>query len=151
MFCIIIVIYKMITYKIPKVLPQKTEKFNSHKYFHGKSGFAALCFKVVFLYILKNLLGHFSKMDKENECPKFKNAQISLSNVFMWAGNSGNKQWEIGDGGRREVGVNIPTNVVYKHSYYFCTNNSFANVLMILLSSRICSSSTSPKMARIIL
>jgi hypothetical protein len=49
----------MITDKVPKHLPQKTQKFNSHKYFHGKSGFAALCSEVVFLHILKNLLGHF--------------------------------------------------------------------------------------------
>jgi hypothetical protein len=39
---------------------------------------------VVFLHIQKNLLGHFSKMDKESTCPKSKNAPTSLSNVFMW-------------------------------------------------------------------
>jgi hypothetical protein len=27
-------------------------------------------------------LGHFSKMDKENECPKSKNATLSLFTVF---------------------------------------------------------------------
>jgi hypothetical protein len=59
MFGITIVIYTMITEKIPKCLPQKTEKFNSHKYFHGNSHFAALCCEVVFLHIRKNLLGHF--------------------------------------------------------------------------------------------
>jgi hypothetical protein len=33
-------------------------------------------------------------MDKEKTCPKSKNATLSLSNVFMWAGKSGNKPWE---------------------------------------------------------
>jgi len=84
-------VYNRLTEKVPKVLPQKTQKFNSHKYFHGKSCFAALCFKVVFLYILKNLLGHFSKMDKENECPKSKNATLSLFTVFY----VGRKRWDI--------------------------------------------------------
>jgi hypothetical protein len=62
--------------------PQKSKKFNSHKYFHGKSCFAALCSEVGFLHIQKNLLGHFSKMDKEIVCPKIKNGPTSLSNVF---------------------------------------------------------------------
>jgi len=72
------------TEKFLNNLPQKRKKFNSHKYFHGNSGFAALCCEVVFLHIQKNLLGHFSKMDKENECPKSKNATLSLFTVFMW-------------------------------------------------------------------
>ena len=87
MFCIITVIYKMITDKIPKVLPQKSKKFNSHKYFHGNSCFAALCCEVVFLHIQKNLLGHFSKMDKVRACPKIKHAHISLYACFWWEPN----------------------------------------------------------------
>ncbi len=47
-------------------------------------------------------------MDKEKTCPKSKNATLSLSNVFMWAGKSGNKpwekQWKVG-----EAGVYVPT------------------------------------------
>jgi len=36
-------------------------------------------------------LGHFSKMDKENECPKSKNATLSLFTVFY----VGRKKWGI--------------------------------------------------------
>ena len=72
------------TENVPKQPSAKTKKINSNKYFHGNSCFAALCSEVVFLHIRKNLLGHFLKMDKENECPKSKNATLSLSNVFMW-------------------------------------------------------------------
>ncbi len=64
--------------------PQKTKKFYSHKYFHEKSVFAALCCEVTFLHILKTLLGHFSKMDKEKACPKIKNEPTSFPEVFMW-------------------------------------------------------------------
>ena len=73
------------TFRIEKCLnnlPQKSKKFNSHKYFHGNSGFAALCCEVVFLHIQKNLLGHFSKMDKVKVCPKIQNGPRSLFNVF---------------------------------------------------------------------
>ena len=60
------------------------KKVYSHKLIHANSCFAALCSEVVFYYIQKNLLGHFSKMDKENECPKIKNAPISLYACFWW-------------------------------------------------------------------
>jgi hypothetical protein len=69
---------------VPKHLSQKSKKIYSHKYFHGKSCFAALCSEVVFLHIRKNLLGHFSKMDKVKACPKIKNGPTSFFNVFMW-------------------------------------------------------------------
>ena len=81
--------------------PQKTKNFYSHKYFHGNSCFAALCCEVVFLHIQKNLLGHFSKMDKENECPKSKNATLSLFTVFY----VGRKKWEQTVGFLRKVGT----------------------------------------------
>ena len=76
-----------IKYRTEKFLnncPQKSKKFYSHKYFHGNSCFAALCCEVTFLHILKNLLGHFSKLDKEKVCPFFKNGPTSFSEVFMW-------------------------------------------------------------------
>jgi len=57
-------------------------KVYSHKLIHVNSVFTALCSEVVFLHIQKNLLGHFSKMDKVKACPKIKNAHISFSNVF---------------------------------------------------------------------
>ncbi len=72
------------TEKFLKYCPQKRKKINSHKYFHGKSRFAALCCEVTFLHIRKNLLGHFSKLDKEKSCPFFKNGPRSFSGVFMW-------------------------------------------------------------------
>jgi hypothetical protein len=79
----------MLTEKVPKVLPKKTKKFNSHKYFHGNSCFAALCCEVTFLHIRKNLLGHFLKMDKEIVCPKSKNAPTSFFTVFYVGRKSG--------------------------------------------------------------
>jgi len=82
-------LYTLLREKRLNNLPQKSKKFNSHKYFHGKSCFAALCCEVVFLHIQKNLLGHFSKMDKENECPKSKNAALSLFTVFYVGRKSG--------------------------------------------------------------
>jgi hypothetical protein len=94
-------VYNRLTEKVPKLLPQKPQKINSHKYFHGKSGFAALCCEVVFLHIRKNLLGHFSKMDKERACPKSKNAPLSLSNVFMWAKIVGTNSKTLWKRGRR--------------------------------------------------
>ena len=70
---------------MPKSFSAKPiKKVYSHKLIHVNSGFAALCCEVVFLHIRKNLLGHFSKLDKENECPFFKNGPKSFSCVFMW-------------------------------------------------------------------
>ena len=60
------------------------KKVYSHKIIRANLGFAALCSEVVFLHIRKNLLCHFSKMDKERACPKFKNEPKSFSGVFMW-------------------------------------------------------------------
>ncbi len=60
------------------------KKVYSHKIIRANSGFAALCSEVIFLHIRKNLLGHFSKMDKESTCPKIKNEPKSFSSVFMW-------------------------------------------------------------------
>jgi len=76
--------YTLLTEKRLNNHPQKSKKINSNKKFHEKTCFAALCSEVVFLHIRKNLLGHFSKMDKESTCPKFKNEPTSFSNVFMW-------------------------------------------------------------------
>ena len=70
MFGITIVIYTMITEKIPKCLPQKTEKFNSHKYFHGNSHFAALCCEVVFFTYSEKLIGSLSKNGQGNSMSK---------------------------------------------------------------------------------
>ncbi len=74
---------------MPKQPSAKSKKFNSHKYFHGKSCFAALCSEVVFLHIRKNLLGHFSKMDKVKVCPKIQNGPLSLFNVFYVGQSNG--------------------------------------------------------------
>ena len=60
------------------------KKVYSHKIIRANLGFAALCSEVVFFTYSENLLGHFSKMDKESTCPKFKNEPKSFSGVFMW-------------------------------------------------------------------